>query len=280
MKTLPAAAVPVAVATALAARSAEVDWVSAVNCLAFAVLLQIATNFENDYQDFVRGADTAERRGPRRAVASGWVSPGAMRLAARLTFGLAFLVGLGLVAAGGWVLIPLGMLCTLCGYLYTGGPKPLAYNGLGDVFVFVFFGLVAVGGTHLVLAGSVTAASLLAGASIGLLAVNLLVVNNTRDIETDGPAGKRTLAVRIGEYASKRQYRVQLFLAYLLLLPLGYLGGGPWVACALPVAPFGLWIADRFYRASEGPGYNRCLAQTALHLLLFGALLTLGLAFK
>lgn len=248
-------------------------------CLAFALLVQIATNLSNDHQDFVRGADTSERLGPRRAVAAGWVAPQVMARAAASVFAAAFLVGLLLVPLRGWELLPIGIVSVVAGYAYTGGPRPLAYHALGDLFVFVFFGLTAVCATCYVLLGSVPSAAWLAGASLGLLAVNILVVNNTRDRDTDEAAGKRTLAVRIGVQGARLQYWAQLVAAYALTLPLGFLSEtrGVWVAwLTLPLAS---GVGFAFQAARTGPEFNRALGATALVLLAFGATLCLGLWF-
>ena len=184
-RTLPAAVAPVIVGTALAWRSGHVDWLAAAICLSFALLIQIGTNFANDYFDFVKGADTAARVGPRRAVAAGLVSPATMRRAMYGAFGLAFLVGLSLLAWGGWWLIGVGVASVVCGIAYTGGPYPLGYHGWGDVFVFIFFGLVAVGATFFVQAGWPTRDVWAVAVAIGALAANILVANNYRDVETD-----------------------------------------------------------------------------------------------
>ncbi|HSH93539.1 MAG TPA: 1,4-dihydroxy-2-naphthoate polyprenyltransferase, partial [Roseimicrobium sp.] len=197
-RTLPAAVAPVLVASALAMRDDLFNAQAALSCLVFALLIQIGTNFANDYYDFIKGADTAERVGPRRAVAAGLVAPAAMKRAMIGVFAVAFLAGLSLLGFGGWPLLLIGVASILCGIAYTGGPYPLGYNGLGDVFVFVFFGLVAVGATYFVQTGLVTGEVLLLGSGIGALATNILVVNNYRDVETDAKAGKRTLAVRFG----------------------------------------------------------------------------------
>ena len=197
-RTLPAAVAPVVVGSALAWRAGMFSPAAAGLCLAFALLVQIGANFANDYYDFVRGADTGERIGPRRAVAAGLVAPAAMRRAMGLTLGLAFAVGLALIAWGGWWLVLVGIACIVSAVAYTGGPFPLGYHGLGDLFVFVFFGLVAVDVTYYVQAGGMTAVVWQAAVAVGLLAVNILVVNNYRDLETDRKAGKRTLVVRFG----------------------------------------------------------------------------------
>jgi 1,4-dihydroxy-2-naphthoate polyprenyltransferase len=169
-KTLPAAIIPVLVGTAFAAASGEHDLLRATICLVFALLVQVGTNFANDYFDFLQGADTAERVGPRRAVAAGLVTPAAMLRATVLVLAIAFAAGLLLVREAGWILLPVGIVSIVCAVAYTGGPYPLGYNGLGDLFVFIFFGLVAVGVAFFVQAGPPTAEVWLAGGAIGLLA--------------------------------------------------------------------------------------------------------------
>ncbi|HEX2100800.1 MAG TPA: 1,4-dihydroxy-2-naphthoate polyprenyltransferase [Candidatus Synoicihabitans sp.] len=205
-RTLPAAIAPVIVATALAYQDGVAYAPAAAACLAFALLVQIGTNFANDYFDFIKGADTAERVGPRRAVAAGLVAPGIMRNAMIAAFIAAFAVGLTLLNFGGWPLLVIGIVSIVCGVAYTGGPYPLAYHGWGDVFVFIFFGLVAVGGTYFVQAGELTRETWWIGAGIGGLAANILAVNNYRDVETDARAGKRTLAVRFGLAFTRVQF--------------------------------------------------------------------------
>jgi len=208
-KTLVAAIVPVSIGGALAWGGGVFSLAPWLICLGFGLLIQVGTNFANDVQDYEKGTDTADRIGPARAVAAGWIRPGEMWLATGLVFGAALLVGLMLVAYGGWWLVLLGLISVGCGYAYTGGPYPLGYNGLGDIFVFVFFGWVATVFTYMVQAGGFTID--LAGASWlswggpwlvgmvpGALSTNLLVVNNYRDAEGDALSGKRTLVVRFG----------------------------------------------------------------------------------
>jgi 1,4-dihydroxy-2-naphthoate polyprenyltransferase len=217
-KTLPAAVAPVLVGSALAWRDGAFIGLAALSCLVFALLIQIGTNFANDYYDFVQGADTAERVGPKRAVAAGWVSPVVMKRAMIAVFALAFVAGLSLLPYGGWPLLVVGVASIVCGVAYTGGPYPLGYHGLGDLFVFLFFGLVAVCATYFVQAGTVSLSAGLAAAGIGLLAANILVVNNYRDLETDTKAGKRTLVVRWGRRAARWQFG--LSHAFALAVPL------------------------------------------------------------
>lgn len=224
-RTLPAAVGPVLVGTALAIRADSFVLPAALACLGFALLIQVGTNFANDYYDFVKGADTAERVGPRRAVASGLVKPGTMKLVTAITFAVAFLVGLSLLPYGGWPLLAIGVASVICGYAYTGGPYPLGYNGLGDLFVFIFFGLIAVGATAFVQTGALTADLWIAGAGVGGLAANILVVNNYRDVETDAKAGKRTLVVRFGRAFARKQFILAHALSALVpLLLVGVLG--------------------------------------------------------
>lgn len=278
-RTLPAAIAPVLVGAALAWHDGVFDATAAGLCLGFALLVQIGTNFANDYYDFVRGADTATRVGPRRAVAAGLVAPATMRGVMIATFAAAFLIGLGLVAWGGPWLLAIGAASILCGIAYTGGPWPLAYHGLGDVFVFLFFGLVAVGGTYFVQAQRVTLDAVLAGVPIGLLAANILVVNNYRDAETDAVAGKRTLVVRFGRAAARAQFGGAL--AGALAVPLVFFARGHGPACLLPllVAPLAWRQARRLRDGRTAPELIALLGATgrllALYALLFGAGLAL-----
>ena len=278
-RTLPAAIAPVLVGSALAWHDAAFNAPAAALCLAFALLVQIGTNFANDYYDFVRGADTAARVGPRRAVAAGLIAPATMKRAMLAVFAAAFLVGLGLLAWGGPWLLAIGVASIACGIAYTGGPWPLAYLGLGDVFVFLFFGLVAVGGTYFVQAGRLTLDAVLAGVPIGLLAANILVVNNYRDAETDAAANKRTLVVRFGRGAARAQFVASLALA--LGVPLLFLVRGYRAWCLLPLvlAPIA-WSQARRLRDSKTPSeLIALLGDTgkllAVYALLFGASLVL-----
>ena len=251
-KTLPAAVAPVLVGTALAAHGGSADYAAAGLCLLFALLIQIGTNFANDYYDFIQGADSASRVGPRRAVAAGLVRPEVMKRAMVAVFALAFAVGLGLIAWGGPGLIVIGVASIACGVAYTGGPFPLGYNGLGDLFVFVFFGLVAVGATFFVQTGEVTVNAILAAIPIGLLAANILVVNNYRDVETDRAAGKRTLVVRFGRGAARAQFGASLVVALAMPFVFWARGFSPWVLAPLLLAPVA-WRQARRLKASETP---------------------------
>lgn len=276
-KTLPAAVIPVLTGTALAAGHGSADYGSAGVCLAFALLVQIGTNFANDYFDFVQGADTAARVGPRRAVAAGLISPRTMLVATGLVLLLAFGVGLLLIRAGGWVLLPIGLVSIICAIAYTGGPFPLGYNGLGDVFVFVFFGLVAVGATFYVQTGYVTADATLCAAAIGLLAANILVANNYRDAETDARAGKKTLVVRFGRRFAVWQFGLSVLLASLCPAGLLVLGYGPAVLLPLILLPSGSRLTHRLARSTEPSEQIAILGDTAKFLAAWGLLMSAGI---
>lgn len=276
-KTLTAAAAPVLVGSALAFHDRVGRVLPALGALVGALLIQIGTNFVNDYYDFKKGADTAERVGPTRVTQSGLVAPGTVLKAAALTGLAAVVVGLYLVAVSGWPILAIGLLSLLCGYAYTGGPFPLGYNGLGDLFVFVFFGLVAVNGTYYVQAGHVVPAGLLAALPVGALGTGILVVNNLRDVTTDAKAGKRTLVVRFGVPAGKGEYLVLLALAFLtpIALAIGHLAS-PWCLLALLSLPAAVPPLRRVLRDS-GKDLNPALGETARLQMIFGLLFALGL---
>lgn len=276
-RTLPAAVAPVLVGSALAWHDGVFDAAAAALCLVFALLVQIGTNFANDYYDFMHGADTAARVGPRRAVAAGLVSAKTMRRAMLAVFASAFAAGLGLVAWGGPWLIAIGVASIVCGIAYTGGPFPLAYHGLGDVFVFVFFGLVAVGATYFVQAGRVHGDVVVAAVPVGLLITNILVVNNYRDLETDAAAGKRTLVVRFGRGAARAQFAVSMAIA--LAAPAWFVARGYGLWCLLPLAlvPVG-WSHHRRLRDGRAPGeLIALLGDTGKFVALFALLFAAGL---
>ncbi|AHF92161.1 1,4-dihydroxy-2-naphthoate prenyltransferase [Opitutaceae bacterium TAV5] len=272
-RTLPAAVAPVLVGTALACRAgAQRPWAAAA-CLGFALLIQIGTNFANEYFDFLKGADTPERVGPRRAVAAGLVTPRTMLGATIGVFAAAFVVGLTLLGYGGWPLLVIGVASIVCGFAYTGGPYPLGYNGLGDIFVFVFFGLVAVGATFFVQAGRLNADVLAAGAGVGALAVNILVANNYRDVETDRKAGKRTLVVRLGRRFARVQFGFAHMLAVAVVLALtwrGLLAPGPALTVAALALVAGVWQSRLLRGATTPAACIRLLGITGRYLALYG----------
>jgi len=281
-RTLPAAVAPVLVGSALAGRAGKFDALAASICLVFALLIQIGTNFANDYFDYQHGADTPERIGPRRAVAAGWVTPAAMRRAMGGVFGVAFLVGLTLLAWGGWWLLAIGVACIGCGVAYTGGPYPLGYHGLGDVFVFLFFGLVAVGTTFYVQTGTVTATAMIAAVAIGALATNILVVNNYRDVETDRLAGKRTLVVRFGRHFARTQFALAHAIALTAPIFLAAHGVASLVTLAVPLAILAIGAIGQYVmlkRAETPRDFLRLLSQSGLYLAAYAVVLSVWIAY-
>jgi 1,4-dihydroxy-2-naphthoate polyprenyltransferase len=275
-RTLPAAVAPVLAASALAWRDGAFRWDAALACLGFALLIQVGTNFANDYYDFVKGADTSERVGPKRAVAAGWVTPGTMKFAMMAVFAAAFVVGLSLLRYGGWPLLAVGVASIICGIAYTGGPYPLGYNGLGDVFVFVFFGLVAVGATYFVQAGSITADAVWSGVGIGALAANILVVNNYRDVETDTKAGKRTLVVRFGRKAARAQFGLAHAVAFGVPVALVFAGSGASTLLPLLLVPLAMRQTKRLAESRTPAELIALLGDTGKYLALYSALLSAG----
>lgn len=275
-RTLPAAVAPVAVGSAFAWRDGGFAGLAAAECLVFALLIQVGTNFANDYYDFRRGADTERRVGPVRAVASGLVAPRVMRTAMRAVFAAAFVVGLGLLGRGGPWLLAVGLASIFCGIAYTGGPFPLGYHGLGDVFVFLFFGLVAVSATYFVQAGRLTGEVVGAAVPVGLLAANILVANNYRDAENDALAGKRTLVVRFGRRFARIQYEVSLGIALAVPIVAWARGGTAWRLLPVVLAPFAASLARRLRTAGSAPELIRLLGDSGKFLALYAALFAAG----
>ncbi len=245
-------------------------------CLAFALLVQVGTNFANDYYDFVHGADSAARIGPRRAVASGLVPPAAMRRAMAAVFAAAFAVGLALIHWGGFWMLGVGVASILCGVAYTGGPWPLGYHGLGDLLVFVFFGLVAVSITYFVQAGTISVYAVLAGVPMGLLAANILLVNNYRDADTDAHANKRTLVVRFGRRFARAQHAASLCIA-LAVPPIFWAAGfGAWCLLPLLAAPLA-WSHVRRLAAGRTPAeFVDLLGDSGKLIAIYAALFAAG----
>ncbi|MBX6343216.1 MAG: 1,4-dihydroxy-2-naphthoate polyprenyltransferase, partial [Thermomicrobiaceae bacterium] len=246
--------------------------------LVAALLIQIGTNFANDYFDFHKGADTEQRLGPTRVTQSGLITAAEVKRATYLTFGLALLVGVYLVAVGGWPILVIGLASIACGVAYTGGPWPLGYHGLGDLFVFVFFGLVAVAGSAYLQTGQLTWLALLAAVPVGLLVDNILVVNNLRDLATDRAAGKRTLATRIGERATRAQYALFVAVAFAVPVALALAGAAPWTVLLTWLSlPLAATLVRAVLGGTSGRALNPVLKRTGQLELLFGLLLALGL---
>ncbi len=277
-RTLPAAVAPVLVGTALAGYAGVFHWLRFVAALLGAILIQVGTNLSNDYSDARRGADTEDRLGPVRVTAGGLVPPRQVLIATYLTFGLAFLVGIYLVVVAGWQLLLVGIASILAGVAYTGGPKPYGYEGLGEVFVFLFFGVVAVAGSYFVQVRSLSWEAFALSVPVGLLAAAILVVNNVRDIDSDRRAGKRTSAVRLGRERTRTIFAVVIYLAFLLT-PITWLFGPVQAWVMLPWLTLGLAVPlVRLVRAhADGPSLNQALARTGMLQLAFCALLSAGL---
>lgn len=277
-QTLPAAVVPVIVGASLAYKADLINWGNSAIALICALLIQIGTNFANDYFDFIKGSDTEERIGFRRATASGLITPDQMKRATILTMLLAFVLGLYLVWSAGWVVLVIGILSLIFGVLYTGGPFPLGYNGLGDVFVFIFFGFVAVMTTYYVNALEWSEASFWASIAVGALCVNILVVNNLRDVEQDKKSGKRTLGVLLGENALKAEYILMAALAYAIPPHFYFvLGYDLWIFLPVLAAPLLAFYCFKVWTEEDKSNLNRMLENTAKFMILYGFLFSLGI---
>lgn len=277
--TLTAAAAPVLVGTAISAHEGPIAPLPFAATLLGAFFLQIASNFANDVFDHEKGADTEERLGPTRAVQAGLVSPRAMKRALVLCLSLALLTGVYLTYVAGWPIVAIGLASMVSAVAYTGGPYPLGYHGLGDVFVLIFFGFVAVCGTAYVQTGMVSPLAYIGGGVMGALCTNILVVNNLRDRHTDKSAGKRTLAVRWGRKGALAEYRVLLLSAYLVPVLL-VLGGVTGPTGLLPLLSLPLAIKVMLgVESNEGRALNTFLVLTAKLLFVFGFLWALGLFF-
>lgn len=277
-KTLIAGAAPVLLGSALAWADGLFEaWVAAL-ALICSVLIQIASNFINELEDFHRGADV-NRVGPLRAVSAGLITPHSMKVASILTVGTAFLLGLPLVAHAGWPVLVIGVVSLVMAWMYTGGPFPLAYHGLGDVFAFVFFGVVAVTGTYFVHATSWSADAFVLSIAPGCLAANILGVNNIRDIPGDRSAGKITLAVRIGGRAARWLY-VGLVATALLVPSLALRSHrGPFVMVPLIAAPLAIMVSIVLFRRT-GAQLNPVLGMTALLYMIYALAMSAGLVMS
>ncbi len=280
-RTLPAAIVPVAVGTAAAVGRVPggLIWWRAGAALVVALAIQVATNYANDYSDGIRGTDSEARVGPMRLVGSGAASPGAVKRAAFLAFGVAAVAGLALTVAVGPILLVVGAASFAAGWFYTGGPRPYGYAGLGEVFVFVFFGLVATVGSAYVQTEDLFWLAFGVAVPVGFLATALLVVNNLRDIPSDTTSGKVTLAVRLGDLRTRWFYVLLLVGAVLCLIPVGSRGEiGAIVAFA--AVPFARKPVEQVLGGATGPALIPVLGATGRIQMVFGALLTLGLALS
>jgi 1,4-dihydroxy-2-naphthoate polyprenyltransferase len=277
--TLPAAIAPVLVGTGAAAGAGAFHPWAALAALAGAVAIQVGTNFHNDVLDFLHGADTTERRGPQRATQSGLLTPRQMLTGAYAAFGVAAIAGIYLVARGGWPILIGGLVSIASGMAYTAHPIRLGYRGLGDLFVFVFFGVVAVVGTDYVQTGALRLVALCASVVPGALATAILVANNLRDIDTDRAAGKRTLAVRLGRSATRVEYAVLVILAFATPAAMRLLGMiGSWFWLPWLTAPLGGFLIYTLFTRNEGQWLVWVLKRTARLLMIFSALFAIALA--
>ncbi|HEX5616964.1 MAG TPA: 1,4-dihydroxy-2-naphthoate polyprenyltransferase [Solirubrobacteraceae bacterium] len=279
-RTLPAAVAPVLVGTALAATEGTFRPFTFVAAMLGALFIQIGTNLSNDYSDARRGADTEDRLGPVRVTAGGLVPPRQVLVATYVAFGLAVLAGAYLIATAGWELLLVGAASILAGVLYTGGPRPYGYEGLGEVFVFLFFGVVAVTGSYFAQVERLTWEAFVLAVPVGLLASAILVVNNVRDLETDRRAGKRTLAVRLGRARTRTLYAVMVYGAFVCA-PLPWLIGSDelsaWLLLALLALPLAVPVVRIVRTRSDGPSLNGALAKTGMLEVAFCGLLSVGI---
>jgi 1,4-dihydroxy-2-naphthoate octaprenyltransferase len=274
LRTLPAAFAPVLIGCAIAYNTGKFHALAATMALLGAILIQIGTNFANDYFDFINGADTEERIGPTRATQAGLITPSSMRLAFILTFALVVPIIAYMAYRGGWPLIGIGVLSIISGILYTGGPKPLGYMGLGDVFVLVFFGPVAVAGTEYVQSLHLSKEAILAGIASGLISTAILVVNNLRDKDTDSMVGKNTLAVRFGATFARTEYTLCFICTALITLYLAYIHSY-WVLLALFPLLRSIPINHSMWTQS-GAALDPNLGKTAQVLIFYSVFFSIG----
>ncbi len=276
VRTLPVGAAPVLVGSAVAWASGAFDLPAALAALAGSLFIQIGANFANDLFDFQKGADTAGRLGPLRASQAGLLSERQVKAGVAVSFTLACMAGVYLITAGGWPILAVGVLSILSALAYTGGPWPFGYKGLGDLFVFIFFGPVAVCGTYFAQAGSISNAALYSSIPCGFLATAVLAVNNIRDMEADERAGKRTLPVRFGLSFGRGEYAALVGGAFLATVGLALAAKRPWLLLPLALFPESLSLSRAVLRAEPSPALNPLLARTARLLLLYSVLISLG----
>jgi 1,4-dihydroxy-2-naphthoate octaprenyltransferase len=274
-RTLPAAIAPVLVGTALAGSEGTFRPLPFVAALLGSVFIQIGTNLSNDYSDARRGADTDDRLGPVRVTAGGLMPPRRVLVGTYVAFGVAVGAGLYLAAVAGWELLVVGAASILAGVLYTGGPRPYGYEGLGELFVFVFFGIVAVAGSYFVQAEQLRWEAVALGVPVGLLASGILVVNNVRDIDTDRRAGKRTLAVKLGRERARVLFTAMLVVAYLV--PIALVPAlSAWLLLPLASLPLAPALLRTVRTRTDGPALNGALAGAGRLLAVYSALLAAG----
>jgi 1,4-dihydroxy-2-naphthoate octaprenyltransferase len=277
-RTLPAAVSPVLVGTSLAIGEGTFHWLRFLCALVGSIFIQIGTNLSNDYSDARRGADTEDRLGPVRVTAGGLMPPRTVLIGTYVAFAIAVLAGIYLIAVAGWELLLVGAASILAGVLYTGGPRPYGYEGLGEVFVFLFFGVVAVVGSYFVQTEDLRWEAFALSVPVGLLAAAILLVNNIRDADTDRRAGKKTLAVRLGRGGARRLFVASIVLAFATVPVVAAFGDVSWlVLLALLAAPLSIPLIRVVTTRTDGPALNAALARTGMLLALFSLLLSIGL---
>ena len=277
-RTLPAAIAPVLVGTSLAITEGTFHGLRFAAALLGAIFIQVGTNLSNDYSDARRGADTEDRLGPVRVTAGGLVPPRQVLVATYVSFGLAVLCGVYLIIVAGWVILAIGAASILAGVLYTGGPRPYGYEGLGDLVVFLFFGLVAVTGSYYAQVERLEWEAFAFAVPVGLLAAAILDVNNIRDAPTDARVGKRTLAVRLGRNRARSMYAAEVYVAFLIP-PVVWLAGGfdAWLLLVWLALPLAVPLVRTVRTHDDGPTLNGALARTGMLQLVFCLLLSAGL---
>jgi 1,4-dihydroxy-2-naphthoate octaprenyltransferase len=276
-RTLPAAIAPVLVGTALAATEDELRALPFVAALVGSVFIQVGTNLSNDYSDARRGADSEDRLGPVRVTAGGLMPPKRVLVGTYVAFGIAVAAGLYLAAVAGWELLVVGAASILAGVLYTGGPRPYGYEGLGELFVFVFFGLVAVAGSYYVQTEELRWEAFGLAVPVGLLAAAILVVNNVRDVDTDRRAGKRTLAVKLGRERARLLFGAMVVMAFAAPAAVWAFGGlTAWLLLTLAALPLAPPLIETVSTRTDGPALNGALAGTGRLLAVFSLLLAAG----
>ena len=278
LRTLPAAIAPVLVGTSLAGFEHSFYALRFVAALVGAIFIQVGTNLSNDYSDARRGADADDRLGPVRVTAGGLVPPSQVLVATYVSFGIAVLAGIYLIIVAGWVLLLIGAASILAGVLYTGGPRPYGYAGLGELFVFLFFGVVAVAGSYYVQVEHLRWEALALSVPVGLLAAAILVVNNVRDIDSDRRASKRTLAVKLGRPRTRALFAATVLLAYPLALVTWLVGPlTAWLALSWLTLPLAIGLIRTVQTRTDGTSLNGALARSGMLQLCFCVLLSAGL---
>jgi 1,4-dihydroxy-2-naphthoate octaprenyltransferase len=274
-KTLSAGVIPVIIGSSIAFYAGQFNWLYFIITFVCSLLIQIITNFINEIYDFKKGADTVDRIGPQRQVASGNISEKSMRLVSIILIIITFILGLILVARGGLPVLLIGVISLILAYGYTGGPYPLAYKGLGDIFVLIFFGLVAVGGTYYIQTLNMDAVVIIAGLAPGFLSMNILGVNNIRDVRTDKNVNKLTLAVRIGARNAKVLYIILNVLTYLSIISIYFFTHKVWILLPF-LTIFHAFNLSKKIMIFHGAELNEILEGTGKLLLIFGLLMSLG----